>query len=248
MSAAAFSLSCTFVYTTASSSAATTTVPIGLFRGMHTHTTSSGLVGAAGVGSTKETRLTCLLTSDTTTLAPAITLNISNWASPMELVWAIFRSPSTGNLIVIGNAGGLSPLQIVAVSDPTGPSPSPKYLGDLPCVYCTDFTWDTEAEILYAISNEESQTSSGTLLGVKVGSSPPELVVNVTLQARQPQGSMQRMLTHDNFALPRPLRRMALSFRSGTRRRGFSLDSPSSLAQEGPRTVAILLCCVGAEH
>ena len=116
------------------------------------------------------------------TLAPAITLNISTWETPMQLVWAIFRSPSTGALIVIGNTGGTSPLQIVAVADPTGPSPSPKYLGDLPCVYCTDFAWDTDAEVLYAISNEESQTSSGSLLGVTVGSSPPKLVVNVTLQ------------------------------------------------------------------
>lgn len=106
----------------------------------------------------------------------------------MQLVWAIFRSPSTGTLIVIGNIGGTSPLQIVAVADPTGPSPSPTYLGDLPCVYCTDFAWDTDAEVLYAISNEESQTSSGSLLGVTVGSSPPKLVVNVTLEASLFQG------------------------------------------------------------
>ena len=131
---------------------------------------------------------------DVTTLAPTYVLNASTWenGASLQLIWAIFANPRTGGLLVIGNAGGDSALAFYSVVNPTSASPTVSYLGNLPCTDCSDFAWDAMGEVLYAISNEESQTGSGQLLAVSTkDSTPPVLVANITLQVREHGGEVE---------------------------------------------------------
>ena len=127
---------------------------------------------------------------DVITLTPKYVLNASMWESGTSLgvVESIFSNPRTGGLVVTGFlVGATHPLAFYSVENPTAPSPTVQLLGGFPCPnYCSDFAWDSKGEVLYTISNEESETVSGQLFAVSTSnSSSPALLSNVTLQASQ---------------------------------------------------------------
>lgn len=117
-------------------------------------------------------------------LALQYTLNVSSWPNGhvVDVVTAIFANPQTSGLVVVGSAGGAQQF-VFSVTGQLGPSPAASFLGPLPCADCSDFSWDPEGEVLYAIVDEESQTSSGSMLAISTANiSAPTIIYNITLE------------------------------------------------------------------
>lgn len=125
-----------------------------------------------------------ILGFNTTTLAQQYSLNVSAWVhgADIELVSAIFANPRTNGLVVLASSG--SGVLVYSVSNPQEPEPAAALLGELPCTDCSDFAWDPATEMLFAVLNEESETSSGNMLVFSTANaSAPTLTSNITLQS-----------------------------------------------------------------
>ena len=132
---------------------------------------------------------TYLIGFDDATLAAQHSLNTTTWpnGSNVAFVVAVFANPRTSGLVVIGSAGS-GPLFVYSITEQFSAAPAVAFLGPLPCADCSDFTWDSLGEVIYAIVDEESQTDSGSLLAISTASGTPTVVANITLQVDAERG------------------------------------------------------------